>query len=133
MSETGEAPSGKKGTAWSKVLLIALAGILVIAMVVGVAFAVTGTKSSSNAAATEVGGCSGSGTGCQGAAGEGRGYGSREAECDGECEAGGKCDGECEAGGECDGECTGEGNGSGQGGRCYRNQAPQEQPAPQVQ
>jgi len=135
MNDKGEAPetlAAGKRSLWSRVLLIALAGVLVAALVVGVAFAVTGTGNGTAATGTQVRDCSG-GTGCRGSAVESCGRGNSCAGCDGECERKGEeCDGKCETGCEGRGDCVGDNDcergtavGSDRAGRCHRNRVPQ--------
>lgn len=133
MAETTGTPETKPGANWSKVLLIALASLLVIVLVVGVAFAVSGTRRSGTVTGTEVGNCQGGGL-CQGSAvGEGGGCENRN----GECSANGNCDAECAVNGDCNGDCgqceaancSSAKGGCEQGGQCQGRQAPQEQPA----
>lgn len=127
-SGPAEAPEAKKATNWSKVLLVALASLIVVGLVVGVAFAVTGTKCSNGNASAGVGNCDGSCAGQAGAVGTGSGCQNGN----GQCSNAGNCEGKanCVSGGSCAETKGGPGNGS-CGGSCgQEQQATPAQPAP---
>lgn len=141
-----EAPEAKKATNWSKVLLIALASLIVVGLVVGVAFAATGTKCSNGNASAAVGNCDGNCAGQADAVGagsggqNGSGQCAKAGNCEGKanCVSGGNCadtksgpgNGNC--GGSCEGTRTGTGNVNGScNGNCgQEQQATPAQPAP---
>ena len=119
-SGPSEAPEAKKATNWSKVLLIALASLIVVGLMVGVAFAVSGTKCSNGNASAGVGNCAGqsgavgAGSGCQ----NGNGQCANAGNCEGKanCVSGGNCT-DTKGGsdnGSCGGSCEQSGPGEGQ-------------------